>query len=132
MPKAVRQAIEGRDEIANFMEQSHISRKNVARLRVLVDSPDAAIAALAVIVLEVAAVKPHRRNRLRFLARKHPELIKKLEAAGLIPVREDLGLQGEALENDFADGLTLDDGGEVPHESFYWADDDEDMCGLPF
>jgi hypothetical protein len=46
------------------------------------DNPQ--VASLAKIVLEVARLKPYKNRRLKFLARKHLELLRKLEATGLI------------------------------------------------
>lgn len=83
-PKSVRQAIEDKDDIFHFMEQSHISEKNVARLERMAKSDNREVAGLAAIVLEVARVKPFKRRRLKFLARKHPELLEKLEETGLV------------------------------------------------
>jgi hypothetical protein len=46
------------------------------------DNPQ--VASLAEIVLEVARIKPYKTRRLKFLARKHPELLRKLEDTGLV------------------------------------------------
>ena len=84
MPKDAREAIEHEDEIFNFLNQSHISDKNVARLRVLASSENERIAELASIVLEVAEVKPYKKRRLKVLARERRDLLRKLEDTGLI------------------------------------------------
>jgi hypothetical protein len=39
---------------------------------------------MAGIVLEVARVKPHKKRRLKFLAKENRELLYKLEESGLI------------------------------------------------
>jgi len=83
-PKTERRAIEDQDDIFRFLEQSHISEKNVIRLRQMEKSDNPQVASLAGIVLEVARLKPYKTRRLKFLARKHPELLRKLEATGLI------------------------------------------------
>ncbi len=72
------------DEIFHFLEQSHISVKNVARLQKLAASKTPEIATNAAITLEVAQVKPYKRRRLKFLAQKHPDLLRKLQQTGLI------------------------------------------------
>jgi hypothetical protein len=41
------------------------------------------VASLAAIVLEVARIKPYKTRRLKFLAQKFPELLRKLEDARL-------------------------------------------------
>ena len=84
MPKDAREAIEHEDEIFNFLNQSHISDKNVARLRVLASSQNERISELASIVLEVAEVKPYKKRRLKVLARERRDLLRKLVDTGLI------------------------------------------------
>ena len=66
------------------MNQSHISKKNVERLTVLVDSENKKISELAAIVLEVAKVKPYKKRRLKVLARERRDLLEKLNDTGLI------------------------------------------------
>ena len=46
------------------------------------DNPQ--VASLAEIALEVARIKPYKTRRLKFLAQKHPELLRKLEDTGLV------------------------------------------------
>ena len=84
MPKEKRENIEQEDEIFGFLKQSHISEKNVARLRILAASGNHRIGELATIVLEVAQVKPHKKRRLKVLAKERRDLLEKLEATGLI------------------------------------------------
>ena len=83
-PQTERRAIKDQDDIFRFLKQSHISKKNVIRLRHMEKSDNPQVASLAEIVLEVARIKPYRTRRVKFLARKHPELLRKLEATGLI------------------------------------------------
>ncbi len=83
MPKEEREAIEHKDEIFGFMLQSHISKKNLKRLRILRDGGNKSIVELAEIVLRVAAVKPYKKKRMKFLAPKHPELLRMLRETGL-------------------------------------------------
>ena len=83
-PKSERQAIENMDEIFRLMRQSHISKKNVVRLEQMVTSENPHVARLAAMVLRVARVKPYRTRRLKFLAQRHPELLRGLEDTGLV------------------------------------------------
>lgn len=83
-PKTERQSIEDQDDIFGFLKQSHISEKNVTRLRQMAKSDNPHVAGLAAIVLEVARIKPYKTRRLKFLSQKHPELLRKLEDAGLV------------------------------------------------
>ncbi len=84
MPKPNRDAIEQEDEIFNYLNQSHISAKNTARLRTLAASDAPTIAELAAIVIEVAEVKPFKKRRLQVLARERRDLLDALERTGLI------------------------------------------------
>jgi hypothetical protein len=83
-PKSERQAIEDKNHIFGFLEQSHVSEKNVARLEHMAKSDNKQVASLAAIVLDVARVKPYKTRRLKFLAHKHPELLSRLRDTGLI------------------------------------------------
>ncbi len=92
-PAAERSAIEARLEIeAMLLRQSHISDKNLERLRRLSRSPDSEIAKAATIVLQVGAVAPYKRKRLRVLQRVEPRLVNALVDIGLLeplPLLED-------------------------------------------
>ena len=84
MPKEERESIEQSEEIFGFLNQSHISDRNIARLRTLAASSNPRIAELANIALEVALVKPYKKLRLKFLARERGDLLEKLKETGLI------------------------------------------------
>ncbi len=84
LPKEKREEIECKDEIFNYLRQSHISDKNVSRLRKLSVSPNEQIAALAGIVLDVAEIKPYKKRRLKELVKKRRDILHKLEETGLI------------------------------------------------
>ena len=71
-------------EILGFLEQSHISPKNLERLRALGRSQNTRIADLAHLVLDVGAATPYRRRRIRILARERRDILKRMEEAGLI------------------------------------------------
>ena len=79
-----REAIEQEEEIFNYLRQSHISAKNVARLEELAESSNEGIAEHAALVLEIARIKPYKRRRLKVLARTRRDLLEKLEDTGLI------------------------------------------------
>jgi ribosome-binding protein aMBF1 (putative translation factor) len=84
LPKENRDAIEQKEEIFNYLTQSHISTKNRARLGRLAASSDPEVAELAAIVIEVAKVKPYKRRRLKVLAWQRRDLLDALERTGLI------------------------------------------------
>ncbi len=83
-PKEERCAIDQENEIFGFMRQSTISRKNIARLHKLKLSANQRVAELAAITLAVALVKPHKKRRLKVLAKEHRELFIKVSESGLI------------------------------------------------
>jgi hypothetical protein len=84
LPKEKREEIEHEDDIFGYLNQSHISEKNVSRLKKLAVSPNEKIAELARIVLEVAEIKPYKKRRLKELARKRRDLLQKLQETGLM------------------------------------------------
>jgi hypothetical protein len=85
LPGEQRDAVAASQEISGMLfDQSHISGKNLVRLRHHLASPDAQIAAQAAAMLEVALVTPYRRKRLSILRRDHPHLITHLTAVGLL------------------------------------------------
>ena len=84
MPAEQRAAIEEVEEIFGYLKQSHISDKNIVKLKSLVWSANPRNAELAKIALEVALVKPHKKGRLKFLAKERKDLIEKLQETGLI------------------------------------------------
>ena len=88
MPKEKREAIEQEEEIFQYLRQSHISAKNVARLKELTRSSNEQIADHAALVLEIARIKPYKRKRLKVLARARRDLLEKLEDSGLILVHD--------------------------------------------
>jgi hypothetical protein len=61
-PKSERQAIEDKDDIFGFLEQSHISEKNVGHLERMAKSDNPQVASLAAIVLDVARIKPYKKR----------------------------------------------------------------------
>jgi len=84
LPKEKLEKINQKNEIFEYLRQSNISKNNMARLKKLSSSSNVKIAELANIVLEVGRVKPHKKRRLKFLAREHKDLLRKLDETGLI------------------------------------------------
>ncbi len=83
-PKEERSAADQQDEIFGYLNQSNISKKNITRLEKLKSSQNEKISELASIVSEIAKIKPHKKRRLKFLARENKDLLLKLEETGLI------------------------------------------------
>jgi ribosome-binding protein aMBF1 (putative translation factor) len=90
LPKEHREAVEQEQEVFGYLKQSHISDKNLRRLRTLASSDQPRIAELAAIVIEVAEVKPYKKRRLKVLARERPDLLAALNRTGLIFAHHDL------------------------------------------
>ena len=84
MPKEEMDAIEQEEEIFGYLKQSHISEKNIRRLRTLAASNNSRIAELASLVIEIAKIKPHKKRRLKVLARERRDLVTALEQTSLI------------------------------------------------
>jgi hypothetical protein len=84
LPRSERDRVDNENELFGYLKQSHISDKNIARLRKLAESPNADIAAQARLVLEIGLLCPYKRRRLKLLARTRRDLIEKLEETGLI------------------------------------------------
>lgn len=77
-PKEEIDEIDQTEEIFNYLRQSNISKKNITRLQKLACSQNQEISELANIVLEVARIKPHKKQRLKFLAKENKALFSKL------------------------------------------------------
>ena len=82
MPREKRDAVLHEREILGFLDQSHISPRNLARLRVLGRSENTRIANLAHLVLDVGAATPYRRRRIRILALERRDILKQMEEVG--------------------------------------------------
>jgi len=81
LPHEERDQIACMDELYGYLEQSHISQKNIDRLGILVHHSDPEVRSLAELVQDIARVKPYRRRRLKFLAVKHWSLLLRLVQA---------------------------------------------------
>jgi len=84
MPKEEREVIEQEEEIFQYLWQSHISNKNMARLKELTGSSKQQIAEQAALVYEIARIKPYKRKRLKVFTQTRKNLLDKLENTGLI------------------------------------------------
>ncbi len=80
LPKSERAAILREQELWGYLNQSNISKRNRRRLEELTHCTDPDQAAMAAVILDVARAKPHRKKRYRYLARHHPELLRRLKA----------------------------------------------------
>jgi hypothetical protein len=62
--------IETKDELLHYWEQSNISALNIAQLKKLSQFPNEDIQTLADLTLAVAAVKPHKKRRMKWLIKQ--------------------------------------------------------------
>ena len=81
-PKAEQALILATDEVWGFLEQTNISAKNIVRLESLAAIADAAFQELRLLVLEIGRVRPRKRKRWKNVWRDHPDLYRKVVAAG--------------------------------------------------
>ncbi|MBV8277362.1 MAG: hypothetical protein JO170_19175 [Verrucomicrobia bacterium] len=81
LPREERDRVTCLDELYGFLEQSHISQKNIDRLGILARHADPEVRKLADLVLDIAQVKPYRRRRLKFLAKNDRSLLLRLQEA---------------------------------------------------
>jgi hypothetical protein len=113
------------DELYGFLEQSNISRKNIARLEILAQHASSEVRDLAFLILEVARVKPHKWRRWKFLTQNHSELFLRLKALSGDDIPEaDLS----PLDSDISPMQHLESGEpglfhSGPHEAASWEND---------
>ena len=79
MPREERDRVDRLNELDNFLNQSLISPKNIARLEVLTQHGGGEVRELAKLLLEVARLTPHKRRRWKILAQKDPILLSKVK-----------------------------------------------------
>src|SRR3989442_3400182 len=91
-----------REEMYHFVfHQSHISEKNMDRLRVLLDDSDEGVRNMAYVLIRVAEIRPHRRKRLKYLVKVDRTLAKEFV---------DVFLAGEWIDmehDDYNEGLSF-------------------------
>ena len=83
LPQDEIQNIEVAQDICHFLDQSVISLKNLERLKTLTKSSNEKIANLAVLVLQVGQLCPHKKKRFARLAREHKEILNRLIELGV-------------------------------------------------
>jgi len=116
LPRAERDRVQALMDIERFLIQSSISARNVARLKSLRESPDVDLRPKAELVLEVAALKPHRRRRIGYLRRHAPELLKRLTEEGLLfgaSILDEAASEGEEEWDEIAAWGDADNDGDA-------------------
>jgi len=79
LPREERDRIDTLNDLHDFLNQSHISAKNIARLEILTLHANVEVKQLAVLILEVARLTPYKRRRWKLLAQKNPDLLSQLK-----------------------------------------------------
>ncbi len=74
LPKERIERIGLEDELFGFVMQSHISDKNLKRLKLLTEYPDAEIRKMAELLIRVGAIAPYKRKRWSKVREADPEL----------------------------------------------------------
>lgn len=120
LPKDTLAEIKQMSELVGFLEQSHISKKNLKRLRELAEDENKGIAEKAQIILKVAEFHPYKKRRMKMLRQKKPSLILKLQENDLI-----FNFYGEKHSNSETNDLPSDE-----YEDDYFSDSEIDE--LPF
>lgn len=82
LPKDEITRILATEEVYHFLDQSNISKKNIARLKSLTSIEDERFQQLRGLVLEIAKAKPHKKKRWKFLRKEHPELLERAVKSG--------------------------------------------------
>lgn len=72
------------DEIFTIFTQTRISQKDELRLKALSTSKYSKVSQHAALILEIAQIRSYKKGRHNFLEQNHPELVKKMEEAGLV------------------------------------------------
>jgi hypothetical protein len=98
LPREERDRIDRLNELDNFLNQSHISPKNIARLEVLTQHGSGEVRELAKLLLEVARLTPYKRRRWKILAQKDPILLSKVK-----PLCSEYGYDCEIVPDDIPD-----------------------------
>jgi hypothetical protein len=121
LPREQLDRVERMDELYGFLDQSNISKKNIARLEILTQHANGAVKDLALLILEVVRVKPHKWRRWKFLGKNHPALFERLKDlyGGDIP---DADLSSLDFDPSSEDDIEFGKPG-IPSEAANWEDD---------
>ena len=83
LPREERDRAQALRDIQSFLSQRNISAGNTSRLKQLCKSPDERVQRQAAMILEVAKLAPHERDRIARLAGRAPDLLNQLAAEGV-------------------------------------------------
>lgn len=125
-PAHERRAIEEWQEIEGFLRQSHISAKNVHRLRVLCSEGTPENRTYAARVLEIALVAPNKRKRSRVLKRYRADRWRALRGQRDCEIDFEEGFGFDDTEKDAMEPGTSAD---PPQDLWVGQDTPEDLDG---
>lgn len=95
---------DGRETLWHFLEQSHISERNMATIDTLLEIDDPRFRAFAELVQTIAQLKPYKRRRWKWMGEHHPEIIRRVKADDWFDWLVD-----EVVSQDQWPGLEFDD-----------------------
>ena len=85
MPKEKRLFVEAQAHVYTFLSQTHISDRNVSKLRQLAASKNLQVAQLANPMLETVLAAPRKRQRVILTMRMRDEISVRWAEAGILP-----------------------------------------------
>jgi len=88
MPKEKQQLIEAQDHIYTFLSQSHVSDRNVLKLRQLASSHNSQVVQLASPMLEIVQAAPRKRQRVILTVQMRDRICAKWTEAGILSNNE--------------------------------------------
>ena len=84
IPRAERDKIDRMEALWGFVDQSRISEKNLAYLRECRQHADSEVQHLALLLIKLREVSPHRKKRWRKVKHAAPSLFRACESLGLL------------------------------------------------
>ena len=104
MPKEKRQFVQAQEEVYTFLSQSHITDRNVSKLRQLAASENSRISRMACPMLEIVQAAPRKKQRALLTTKMRDAISAKWAESGIVPI-DDYENEREHLnvEKDDAD-----------------------------
>jgi hypothetical protein len=114
MPKSEREVILMEQELSGFLGQTHISERNISRIRQVTQHPNARVAMFGAAMLDVVLSAPILKRRgggksIEMTEEICSEVCARWEAASAALVDDKTGEQGDASDSSPATGSEPDD-----------------------
>ena len=85
MPKEKRQFVQAQEQIYTFLIQSHITDRNVSKLRQLAASENSRISHMATPMLEIVQAAPRKKKRVLLTMQMRDAISAKWGESGIVP-----------------------------------------------